>query len=163
MNDVGFHALGSDEDFWTPLAGVGWTWQLGDDGFFAWALNGQTTLESDGFRDDLVSGGIRLASPSLDALGRLVVRGRFALRFDRTKSLPFAVGTYTALRGVPAGALVGEKLYLLNFEARSRALSFRYLSSAASRSWTRAARSTTPQVSRPRGRRASARASSCRR
>jgi hypothetical protein len=118
------HALGSTFTFTRPSLTAGWTFRLGEDGFYRLSAGGQVRIQS-GMNlhdwrtiDNTATAELDVASPSM-TYGRVVGQVNMSTRWHDTQNSFYTVGSEAGLRGYGIGQFTGDRRAVGNVEARS--------------------------------------------
>jgi outer membrane translocation and assembly module TamA len=115
----GLQALGSDQDFQRLSSSAGWTLPWSRDGFVrvAAALGGR--YQQGALIDNTATGSVRVATPPIAGLGRLVAQSSLSTKWDNKQRTFFAIGSDTGLRGFGINEFTGQRFFDFQLEARS--------------------------------------------
>ena len=114
-----FRALGSSRDVLDLYGALQYTVPLGD-GLARAFFVGEVQPEVDHVSDSLINPGVRIVSPSIAGLARVVVDGALVYRPQSYLNVREALGGGTRLRGYPTNFFRGWDEVVYNLEVRSR-------------------------------------------
>jgi hypothetical protein len=114
-----FRALGSTREFVDIYAAVQYSAAVRD-GFARVFVVSDNQPGANGLSDALINPGIRLMSPTIAGLGRIVVDGGLIYRYRNYLNALDTLGGGDRLRGYPTNFFVGEDSVAYNFELRTR-------------------------------------------
>jgi Omp85 superfamily domain len=117
---AGLGFLGSDNTFLRGSFGAGYTHALGSDGLVRLSASVASRLDSGELIDNNAAVELRLLSPTVRRLGRLVAEVRLFTLWEETQNRFFTIGGDNGLRGFAIGEFTGERKAALQLEARSR-------------------------------------------
>lgn len=117
---AGLGFLGSDNTFVRATASAGYALPFGEDGLMRLSAGIAGRLDDGDFIDNNASAELRVVSPTVRRLGRLVAEARFFTLWNETQNRFFTIGSDNGLRGFSIGEFLGQRKVALQVEARSR-------------------------------------------
>lgn len=117
---AGLGFLGSDNTFLRASGSAGYATPLGEDGLVRLSAGIAGRLDGGDFIDNTASSELRVVSPTVGRLGRLVAEARFFTLWNETQNRFYTIGSDNGLRGFSIGEFVGLRKVALQVEGRSR-------------------------------------------
>jgi hypothetical protein len=115
-----FRTLGSTYRFTRPSASAGWTFPWGRDGFARISAGGQVRLQEGETIDNTATGGVRIATPTLASLFRVLLQASVDTRWnDAPPDDYYTLGSDNGLRGYGVAEFFGDRRVIGQLEARS--------------------------------------------
>jgi outer membrane translocation and assembly module TamA len=117
---AGLGFFGSDNTFLRGAASAAYTLPIGVDGVTRLGVSVASRLDGGELIDNLLTSELRVISPSVPRLGRLVGELRLFTRWRESQNRFFTIGSDNGLRGFSIGEFVGQRKVAVQLEARSR-------------------------------------------
>lgn len=127
--------LGSEDNFVGVGAGVGWTWDLAQDGAVGVSVNGSGRIDGSDFRDGNAGGSLRVVTPRVADAFRVVARAAYAQLIDDTNNSFLSVGGDSGLRGYAIAQFTGQLRARGNVEIRSMPIPILFTRAGALAFW----------------------------
>ncbi len=115
-------AIGSEVNFYRANIGAAYTLGLRGDGFIKGSGGASTRLDSGELIDNVISTSVKVATPRVANLARLVARANLGVRLRERGNGRFTVGGSNGLRGYLISEFSGQKRLITNVEVRSMPL-----------------------------------------
>ncbi len=113
-------ALGSESNFYEGNLGAAWTFDLAEDGFVRASAGVSSRLQSGELIDNHLSTSLKVATPRLGNVLRLVAKAKLGVRLRERGNGTFFLGGGNGLRGYVISEFEGQKQLLTNVELRSK-------------------------------------------
>ena len=116
---VALAPLGSETTFYRPDVSASYVLDLAEDGFVRASAGASSRLEKGEFIDNLVEADLKIASPRVANLFRVVAKAGLGIRLRERGNGRFRLGGNNGLRGYLISEFSGQKQLLTNLEVRS--------------------------------------------